>query len=337
MQTLDRTELLSELADLDQGRFEESALAVFRYQAVQNPLYARFLKLLGKTPGAVDRLPDIPCLPVSLFKNYAVQTGNWKPETEFTSSGTTGQQPSRHLVRHLGYYLENTRKGFAQFYGPPEDWCFLALLPSYLERQGSSLVAMAAAFIRHSKYPQSGFFLDDFKGLRRILETCKAEGIPTVLLGVSFALLHFAEKYPMDLSGLVVMETGGMKGRRRELTRAELHEILRQAFSLSGIHSEYGMTELFSQAYGSGATPEDQALAFKPAATLRVLTKEINDPFCSCKPGRSGLLQMIDLANLDTCSFIATEDIGRVYPDGRFEVFGRMDAAELRGCNLMVE
>ncbi len=371
MQTSIRAELLSKIAELTPASFETTALAVFRYQAAHNPLYARYLELLRRDPPVVTCLAEIPFLPIALFKRYAVQTGEWAPAQVFTSSGTTGQTTSRHLVRDPEMYLDNTRRGFAQFYGDPAGWCFLALLPSYLERAGSSLVAMADYFIGLSRYPESGFFLNELDQLQRTLRHCRAAGIPTVLLGVSFALLDFAEQYPMDLSGVLIMETGGMKGRRRELTRSELHQTLQQAFQVSGIHSEYGMTELFSQAYSqpvnTAQTPAVQTafqglelypeasgsnfvlqtsnfelqtnapVLFSPAPTMQVLTTETNDPFCPAAPGRSGVLNIVDLANLDTCSFIAAEDVGKVYADGRFEVLGRLDAAEMRGCNLMIE
>lgn len=318
------------LADLENERFEESALAVFHYQAAHNPLYSRFLKLLNyrREPSAVER---IPFLPIQFFKTQEIKTGSWQSQTTFTSSSTTGQTPSRHLVRDLNFYLENTRRGFAKYYGDPSEWRILALLPSYLEREGSSLVAMVEHFIQLSNFPESGFFLHDFEELRDTLTFCKSKGYKTLLLGVSFALLDFAERFPMDLSGITIMETGGMKGRRRELTRVELHEILRTAFQAEAIHSEYGMTELFSQAYATGGS------LFSPAPTMRVLATEIYDPFCPVAPGRTGVLNIIDLANLDTCSFIQTEDVGKVFSDGRFEVLGRLDAAEMRGCNLMVE
>ena len=332
MQTTDREELLSGLADLPPADFEARALELFRYQAVENSLYARFLELLGITPSAVASISEIPFLPISLFKQYEIQTGQWKPETIFTSSSTTGQQPSQHLVRRLDFYLENTRRGFSRQYGDPSEWCVLALLPAYLERSGSSLVAMADYFIRLSRYETSGFFLDDFSALRKTLEECQRNGIPTLLLGVSFALLDFAEQFPMDLSGITIMETGGMKGRRRELTRPELHEQLSAAFQVPGIHSEYGMTELFSQAYS-----QPGAGLFKPGSLMQAFTREINDPFYPAAPGRSGVLNFVDLANLDTCSFLATEDVGKRHADGTFEVLGRLDASELRGCNLMVE
>ncbi len=335
MQTADRAELLSRLADLTPEAFEATALDVFRYQAAGNPLYARYLKLLGKNPAAVSAISEIPFLPIALFKNYTIQTGDWSPQTVFTSSSTSGQQPSQHLVRDLDFYLKNTRRGFSQMYGDPAECCVLALLPAYLERSGSSLVAMADYFIRLSRYPQSGFFLHDLDKLRQTLADCREKNLPTLLLGVSFALLDFAEQYPMDLRGVTIMETGGMKGRRREMTRAELHQQLCTAFQVSGIHSEYGMTELFSQAYSQPAAGSEAV--FQPSPLMRAYAREINDPFCRTFFGRSGVLLLADLANLDTCSFLATEDVGKCYADGTFEVLGRLDVAEMRGCNLMLE
>lgn len=329
--TQDRSQLLQRIRQLTPATFEETCLAVFAYQAAHNPLYAHFLALLKCRVDKIKRIADIPFLPISFFKSHTLQSGSWLPETEFSSSATTGQVPSRHLVRSLDFYLENTRRGFSPFYGDPADWCVLALLPSYLERRGSSLVAMADDWIKRSKYPQSGFFLHDFEALGECIRFCQAQKIPTLLLGVSFALLDFAADYPMDLQGVTVMETGGMKGRRREITRAELHETLKNAFNLAQIHSEYGMTELLSQAYLS------QGERFYPAPTMQVKTAEINDPFSWVPYGRPGVLNIIDLANIDSVSFIATDDLGRVYEDGSFEVIGRLDAAERRGCNLMVE
>ncbi|MCA0238051.1 MAG: acyl transferase [Bacteroidetes bacterium] len=331
MQTPERSELLPLLADLSPAQFETTALSVFRYQAKANPFYAKYLKLLGRNPETIDRLSDIPFLPIQFFKKQEIQSGDWTPETIFLSSSTTGQTPSQHLVRSVDWYLQNTRRGFGQFYGDPSEWCVLALLPSYLERTGSSLVAMADYFIHLSKYSESGFFLNDLQQLSHTLVRCRLHGYKTLLLGVSFGLLDFAEQFPMDLSGVTIMETGGMKGRRKELTRSELHQELRQAFHVQHIHSEYGMTELLSQAYAM------EGEVFAPMATMRIQTTEINDPFCITRPGKTGVLNVIDLANLDTCSFIQTEDVGRVYEDGRFEVLGRLDVAEMRGCNLMVE
>ncbi len=327
-----RAELLAKLAALngDTSTFEALAWEVFHYQAAHNPLYARFLALLRKNPARITALEQIPFLPISLFKSHAVQTGQWQPTTEFTSSGTTGQIPSRHLVRAQQVYLDNCDRGFRQFYGPPEDWIVLALLPAYLERTGSSLVVMADDLIQKSRHPQSGFFLHNFEHLAHVLEQ-RPTGVPILLLGVSFALLDFAEQHPIDLTGVTIMETGGMKGRRREMTRAELHETLCNAFNIKAIHSEYGMTELFSQGYAQGGN------LFTPAHSMRVFTTEVNDPFCPTLPNRSGQVNIMDLANIDSCAFIATEDLGRCYTDGRFEVLGRMDIAEMRGCNLMME
>jgi len=325
MQTPKRAELLPMLANLDNAHFEDTARAVLAYQSAHNPLLSRYLDLIDHNP----KRP--PFLPISFFKSHEIQTGNWAAEARFTSSGTTGQQPSRHLVRNLDLYLENARRGFRHFFGDPGEWTILALLPSYLERGGSSLVAMTDYFIRLSQHPESGFFLHDFEKLAETLRTSQAKSNKTLLLGVSFALLDFAEQHPMNLHGVTVMETGGMKGRRREITRATLHETLCEAFGVGQIYSEYGMTELFSQAYALGGE------RFMPTPTMQVHATELNDPFCLLPPGKTGVLNLVDLANLDTCSFVRTEDLGRVYPDGSFEVIGRADDAELRGCNLMVE
>ena len=329
MQTAAREQLLSAITEIQPAGFEALALDVFRYQAAGNPLFRRFLELLHRDPAEIRQLEAIPFLPISFFKTHAVQTGDWAPETVFTSSGTGGQA-SRHLARKLDWYLANARQGFQQFYGALADWRILALLPAYLERTGSSLVAMADDFIRRSAQPDSGFFLSDTDRLADILRRRKP-GEKTLLLGVSFALLDFAENYPMNLSDVTIMETGGMKGRRKEITRDQLHSALQAAFHTPAIHSEFGMTELFSQAYSTGSG------IFVPAPTLRALAFEINDPFACLPPGRPGRLCFVDLANLDTCAFIATEDVGKVYADGRFEVLGRLDTAEMRGCNLMVE
>ncbi|WP_282783504.1 acyl transferase [Phaeodactylibacter xiamenensis] len=310
--------------------FEPLALQVFKAQAACNPLYQRYLELLGQTPGQVQRLSDIPFLPISLFKNHTIQTGEWQSEAVFSSSGTTGAISSKHLLRSKAFYQQSARRGFETFYGSLKNYCVLALLPSYLERSGSSLVFMVEDFIRQSGHPDSGFFLYNTDELLQILQKCRNSQQPTLLIGVSFALLDLAEAHPTDLSGITIMETGGMKGRRRELTREELHAQLRQAFQVEQIHSEYGMTELLSQAYSTGNG------LFRPAPTMQVRTREITDPFAQPATGRTGALNIIDLANLDTISFIATDDLGRVYEDGSFEVLGRLDASDVRGCNLMV-
>lgn len=336
-----RKAILSQLATLDEAGFEDLALAVFRFQAAYNDLYRRYCELLKVIPEAVNRLSEIPFLPIQFFKNYEVKTGEWPSKTIFTSSGTTGETTSRHHVRDLGYYVNNTQKCFQPFYGNPSEWLVLALLPSYLERTGSSLVIMADYFIRQSKYQQSGFFLNNLNDLAQTLKPSNPQiSIPNtpipnphpsiLLLGVSFALLDLAERCPMDLSHVTIMETGGMKGRRQELTREELHGVLKSAFNVPTIHSEYGMTELFSQAYSQGNG------LFRPAPMLRAYAREITDPLTQQQFGKTGILNLIDLANIDTCSFIATDDLGRVYPDGSFEVLGRVDNSDVRGCNLMV-
>jgi hypothetical protein len=325
-----RADILRQVQDFSGEEFEALALEVFRFQAAFNPLYAHFLSLLNVDCQQVESIDAIPFLPVSLFKNYAVKTGDWQEETIFSSSGTTGETTSRHFVRSLDFYKKNTLKGFQQFYGDPADWCVLALLPSYLERSGSSLVCMTEHFIRLSRHSQSGFFLKNTAELLDVLSKKKMGAAPVLLLGVSFALLDLAEAQSLDLQGVVVMETGGMKGRRREWTRAELHCFLQEKLRLPSVHSEYGMTELFSQAYSKGEG------LFHPAHSLRALARDITDPLSILPPGKTGALNFIDLANFDTCSFIATDDLGRVGEGGVFEVLGRLDHSDVRGCNLLV-
>lgn len=331
-----RTAIFKQIQAFDGPGFEALALEIFRFQAAHNPLYRRYLSLLNVDCQAIKTVEQIPFLPIQFFKNYEVKTGDWQSATTFTSSGTTGETTSRHHVRDLDFYKKNTVKGFAPFYGEPSEWLVLALLPSYLERTGSSLVVMAEHFIQLSKHPQSGFFLNNLEELVGLLSspahplTRPPAHPPTLLLGVSFALLDLAERYQLDLQHVTIMETGGMKGRRRELTRSELHDTLKTAFHVPAIHSEYGMTELLSQAYSTGNG------LFWPAPTLRAFTREITDPLTMQKPGKTGILNLIDLANFDTCSFIATDDLGRVFEDGSFEVLGRVDNSDVRGCNLLV-
>jgi hypothetical protein len=327
-----RDALKHKVEQIEENAFEALALEVFAWQAVGNPVYARYLDLLGRSTASVHRLEDIPFFPIGLFKQYDLQTGVWKPEVVFTSSGTTqSAQPSRHLLRDGLFYRYNARRAFEQIYGPLANYRVLALLPAYLERTGSSLVYMAQDFIEQSSYADSGFFLHDMESLLAVIRRAQAAAEPTLLLGVSFALLDLAEKYAPDLNGIVVMETGGMKGRRKEMTRQELHAVLCDAFSIDHIHSEYGMTELLSQAYApSGGI-------FTPAPSMRVYMRELTDPFNILPANRHGAINVIDLANLDTISFIATDDLGKRLPDGRFEVLGRIDNSDVRGCNLMVE
>ena len=325
-----RNKLIQQIQSIDPSVFDETALKVFRYQAKHNDVYAKFLDLLSIRIDQVNTVEAIPFLPISLFKNEIIKTGLWEPEVIFTSSGTTGNQTSSHHIRSLAWYRDQSLKGFEQRYGPVQNYCILALLPSYLERKGSSLVYMVDQFISLSNYKQSGYFLYDLDRLIEVLLDCKSRQIRTLLIGVSFALLDFAEKNAIDLSDTIIMETGGMKGRRQEITREELHQILSKAFQVDYIHSEYGMTELLSQAYSKGNG------LFNPMHTMKVFCRELTDPLTLQKPGKSGLINIIDLANLDSCSFIATDDLGIVHPDGSFEVLGRLDHSDIRGCNLLL-
>ena len=322
--------LAKKVESVTPASFDELALEVFQYQAIYNRLYADYIRLLHINPESVKKVAQIPFLPIQFFKTQDIQTGKWEPETLFTSSGTTGPITSRHLVRDLDFYLRNTRRGFEYFYGNLREYCVLALLPSYLEREGSSLVAMANYFIQQSKYDFSGFFLYEQEALISILQKCKRSNIPILLLGVSFALWDLAEQHPMNLEGAIIMETGGMKGRRREIIRSDLHDILERAFHVKTIHSEYGMTELLSQAYAKSNG------RFFNSPTIRILTRQITDPLANEKQEKTGVINIIDLANVHTISFIATEDLGRVHEDHSFEVLGRLDASDVRGCNLMV-
>jgi len=311
--------------------FTEVALQVFDYQYHNNEVYRDFAQLLCRTPQRVSSLEQIPFLPVSLFKTHQIQTGAWNPEKIFRSSGTSGMQTSRHFVKDVALYEKSFTEGFRYFYGNPEDYCFLALLPSYLERGDSSLVYMLQKLMEQSRHPDSGFYLHDHHSLSEKLKDLEQKGAKTMLWGVSYALLDFSERYPLPLKNTIVVETGGMKGKRREMTRNELHEILRQGFDLQHIHSEYGMAELLSQAYSKGGG------IFQAPLWMRIMTREPDDPLTPAKIGRKGGVNIIDLANIHSCSFIATQDLGTVFPDGTFEVSGRFDDSDLRGCNLMVE
>lgn len=327
----DRTQLLERIGRVTAADFTALTLDVFRYQAARNLIYARFLELLRTDPASVTDPTQIPHLPIVLFRRYRLQSGEWTAARTFISSGTTGAATSHHLLRSEDWYRANARRAFEARYGPLAGRPVLALLPAYLERTGSSLVFMADDFIHRSGHPDSGFFLDDLAGLAATLRRLnEGPGPRALLIGVSFALLDLAERFPGDYNRFIIMETGGMKGRRRELTRGELHGILSAAFRAEHIHSEYGMTELLSQAYA----PE--CGHFVPAPTLRVNVRDVTDPLSPLPAGRTGALNLTDLANLDTISFIATDDLGRTHPDGTFEVLGRMDTSDVRGCNLLV-
>jgi hypothetical protein len=329
-----RDDFLRRLPTLNEDEFEAAALALFRHQAVHCPPYAEYLAQLGRPAATVARLTDIPFLPIEFFKTHEVRTApaDWEPQELFLSSGTTLQQRSRHLVRDPALYRENAARIFEQAYGPLTGWTFLALLPSYLEQGNSSLVAMVDYFAQQSGQLQPAFFLHDHAALRAALAEAKQQpGRRVMLIGVSYALLDFAaEAGPAtELQGPTVLETGGMKGRRREMIREELHAELQQAFGPAGIHSEYGMTELLSQAYSLGDG------RFHCPVPLRVLLRDPSDPFSIGSRG-DGAINVVDLANIDSCAFIETKDLARMHEDGSFEVLGRMDNSDVRGCNQLV-
>jgi phenylacetate-coenzyme A ligase PaaK-like adenylate-forming protein len=309
--------------------FNETCLEVFQFQAQENAVYREYLKHLSVNAGDINRIEDIPFLPIELFKSHKILSGKSEAqEIIFSSSGTTGTSTSKHYVSQLEIYERSFLDAFNKFYGSPKEFRILALLPSYLERTGSSLIYMVERLIKDSAHSDSGFFLDDFDQLRNILST--ESDRKTLLIGVSFALLDFIEQESIELKNTTVMETGGMKGRRKELTREELHKELQEGFGIDSIHSEYGMTELLSQAYSKGNG------IFECPAWMKVLVRDTNDPLTIFPAGKSGGVNVIDLANINSCSFIATSDLGKTYDDGSFEILGRFDYSDLRGCNLMV-
>ncbi|KAB2805420.1 acyl transferase [Phaeocystidibacter luteus] len=311
--------------------FNSAALELFQYQAEHCAPYKRFLEGLSIDVRSISSWEDIPHLPIEAFKNHEVKSGDFDAEVTYTSSGTTGQNTSRHYVREKSWYHRVFEAAFRDKYGDPSEFQWLCLLPSYLERKGSSLIDMADAFIQSSKFDGSGFYLSNLDDLKTQLEKSVKDEIPTVLLGVSFALLDLAEEHPMSLSNsIVIMETGGMKGRRKELIRDELHAILKEAFHVEMIHSEYGMTELMSQAYSSGNG------RYTTPPWMRITLRDPADPLSKVRDGKTGGINIIDLANVDSCAFIATQDLGRIYPDATFEVLGRFDQSDIRGCNLLV-
>ena len=309
--------------------FEEVALAVFRYQYEEVEIYRLYCDSLKRNPSSVNSLDTIPFLPIEFFKSHAVMAKDKSAQKVFESSGTTGQISSKHAVADLILYERSFEKCFGQFYGDVSEYVILALLPSYLERDNSSLVYMAKRLIEQSNQNASGFFLHDFEKLYDWLDVLKNGKRKVMLLGVTFGLLDFTDKYKIDFTDLIVMETGGMKGRRKELTREEVHMQLRTAFGVKHIHSEYGMTELLSLAYSQGNG------VFNSPAWMKVLVRDMYDPLVLQKENTTGGVNVIDLANLYSCSFIATGDLGKAKPDGSFEILGRMDSAEIRGCNLM--
>lgn len=319
------------LQSVNDNSFEAIALQIFKFQSTHNPVYKQFLHFLNVKPNTVTTLNQIPFLPIQFFKSFSVQTGSWQAETLFKSSGTTSTTESRHFVFDKQFYLDNAQRIFEQEYGSLQQYTILALLPSYLERGDSSLVAMVSYFINETNRVESGFYHNTYEKLIADVEELKKENRKIIIWGVSYALLEIAEKFKPDWSSCLIFETGGMKGKRKEITREELHTQLKKGLNVSSIESEYGMTELLSQAYCK------DGVWFKPSATLKVLIREIGDPKRVGLFNQNGGINVIDLANFATISFIETEDIGKCNEMGHFQVLGRMDNSDVRGCNLLVQ
>lgn len=310
--------------------FNRQALEIFKLQYSNNPVYRKFCDLLQKDPHQVNSIDKIPFLPVEFFKSHKIVSSEALPQKTFTSSGTTGQTPSQHLVTDISLYEESFRRGFEHFYGNIEDYAVLALLPSYLEREGSSLIYMVDDLIKRSRNEHSGFFLHDLDLLQQKLTSLDQKGEKVLLIGVSFALLDLVEKHQFCLQNTIVMETGGMKGRRKEMIRAELHEVLKRGFGVENIHSEYGMTELLSQAYSF------KNGIFECPPWMSILIRDPEDAMTLVGEGKTGGVNVIDLANINSCSFIATQDLGKDIGSQKWEILGRFDNSDIRGCNLMI-
>ncbi|WP_299890389.1 acyl transferase [uncultured Lacinutrix sp.] len=313
-----------------EAEFNAMALKVFKFQFDNNLVYRSFCDLLYKHPSDIKHIEDIPFLPIQFFKSHNILSSKGTITKTFTSSGTTGTTTSKHHITNLSIYEKSFTKAFQRFYGNVEDYVILALLPSYIERDGSSLIYMVDAMIKESKHQDSGFYLDNLDELSNTLITLDKNNKKVLLIGVSFALLDLIETHNFNLNNIIVMETGGMKGRRKEIIREELHNTLKVGFGTKTIHSEYGMTELLSQAYSKGNG------VFNCPNWMRVITRDTEDALTLLPKGKSGGINIIDLANINSCSFIATQDLGRVYSDNSFEIIGRFDTSDIRGCNLMV-
>lgn len=306
--------------------FGKIALEVFNFQYHNNSVYQQYCKLIHRNPAQVNALHNIPFLPISFFKSHEVKAGDFEADAVFESSGTTGANTSRHYVKDLSVYEQSFLACFNEFYGHPEDYCILGLLPSYLERKNSSLVYMVNRLIQRSGHPLSGFYLHDLEKLSGTLQQLEKTEQKTILFGVTYALLDFAEKFPVQLNHSTIIETGGMKGRKKEITRAELNDMIKNSFGLSRVDSEYGMTELLSQAYAIDGN-------FRCPPWMRILLRDETDPFAPAPI--TGVINVIDLANINSCSFIATEDLGRRNADGSIEILGRLDSSDVRGCSLL--
>ncbi|ADR20974.1 acyltransferase [Marivirga tractuosa] len=332
----ERERFLKQFDALNVENFQDFALALFQYQSKYNFIYKKYIDALNINIDAVQDIRKIPFLPIEFFKQHKIITHHdniKKYEAIFESSGTSSRTTSQHFVPDLNHYLTNAQRIFEDHYGSLDDYVILALLPSYLEREGSSLVAMVDDFIKKTKSDDSGFYLYDLNKLVEKVKKLKKvnNGRKVIIWGVSFALLDLAENFQVDFSDCIIMETGGMKGRRKEITRDELHEILCAGLNVNKIHSEYGMTELLSQSYSKGNG------VFQPSHSMKVLVREVNDPFdVKFSDKRSGGINVVDLANIDSCAFIETQDVGLVNSDGSFKVLGRFDYSDIRGCNLMV-
>jgi hypothetical protein len=320
-----------QLSSVNDNTFEDIALSLFRFQARNNPVYQSYIANLTIDPDKIRTVSGIPFLPISFFKTQSIKTGHWKEESFFASSGTTGSSTSKHLVKSLDFYLEHAVRCFEFFFGPLQHYHFLALLPSYLERSNSSLVAMIDHFIKASGSSHSGFYLNETEKLVNDLASLKNGSRKVILWGVSFALLDLGEKLAPDLSHCMVFETGGMKGRRREMTRDELHGILCKTLNVKEVYSEYGMTELLSQSYSKGGD------RFFCPPWVKIIGRDITDPLHKGLQNQTCGINVIDLANWHSIAFIETEDLGKCFENGTFEVLGRLDNSEVRGCNLMVE
>lgn len=314
----------------DAGKFRTEALKIFRHQAKNNKVYKQFLDLLKIDSFSIVKLEDIPFIPVDFFKSHQILSTDHKVERIFSSSGTTGSIQSQHFVTDLNLYEESFSKGFEYFYGNVKDYTILALLPGYLERQGSSLIYMVDHLIKESNSKDSGFYLNELDSLSELLTKLDSKGEKVLLIGVTYALLDLIKDRKFNLKNTIVMETGGMKGKRKELIRSELHNILSDGFGGINIHSEYGMTELLSQAYSSGAG------VFETPPWMKIFIRDPEDPFSLIDHGRTGGINIVDLANINSCCFIATQDLGRKIDENKFEILGRFDHSDIRGCNLMV-
>ncbi len=314
-----------------EAEFEAVCFEIFHYQAKENKVYKRWLQALKVSPEAIKRVMDIPFLPISFFKNQAVVCGNTSvSDTVFTSSSTTSQIPSKHIVKDIKLYENSYLKCFEQFYGQADELVVLALLPNYLQRQGSSLVYMVNDLIQRTANKHSGFYLDDLVALKQKIESLKKTNQKVLLIGVTYALLDLCAMDIFLNENFIVMETGGMKGRRKEMIKEELHTVLKAGFKIQNIHSEYGMTELLSQAYSKGNG------VFENPPWMRFLIRDIDDPFHLKLNGKTGGINVIDLANVESCSFIATQDLGKINEKNQLELMGRFDHSDVRGCNLMV-